>query len=115
MSGVEIVSMLNRNVSKRKFGVLLLVVCEAWTGSVLTGKGKMTMAKAEAWVMIPKLDDKKTGCVLEMKPLVLCKDCKWWKDGLCESDDVARKINDCGCYPDFRTDSDWFCYDGERR
>ena len=31
------------------------------------------MAEAEAWVMIPKLDEKKTGCVLEMKPLVLCK------------------------------------------
>ena len=46
--------------------------------------------------------------------LVRCKDCKWWENGLCENDDVARKINDCGCYPDFRTDPDWFCKDGER-
>lgn len=46
--------------------------------------------------------------------VVRCKDCKWWENGLCESDDVARKINDCGCYPDFRTNSDWYCADGER-
>ena len=71
-------------------------------GSVLTGKGK-TMAKAEAWVMIPKLDEKKTGCVLEMKPLILCKDCKYHdeKDG--------KNFCDCGNRPD-----DWFCADGER-
>lgn len=73
-------------------------------GSVLTGKGEMTMAKAEAWVMIPKLDEKKTGCVLEMKPLVLCKDCKYHdeKDG--------QNFCDCGNRPD-----DWFCADGERK
>lgn len=34
------------------------------------------MAEAEAWVMIPKLDKDKTGCILDMRPLVLCKDCK---------------------------------------
>lgn len=41
-------------------------------GSVLMGKGGMMMAEADAWVMIPKLDKDKTGCVLEMRPLVLC-------------------------------------------
>ena len=51
----------------------------------------------------------------EQPEIVRCKDCMWWKNGLCESDDVTRKIDDCGCYPDFRTDSDWFCADGERK
>jgi len=35
------------------------------------------MAEAEAWVIIPKLDKDKTGCVFDMRPLVLCKDCKY--------------------------------------
>jgi len=78
--------------------------CDQMTGSALTGKGK-TMAKAEAWVMIPKLDEKKTGCILEMKPLVLCKDCKHWHD----EHDGHCTINDIFTTPD------WFCADGERR
>lgn len=57
------------------------------------------MAESEAWVMIPKLDKDKTGCVLDIRPLVLCKDCKhrlecdyWIENG-----------------------DDWYCADGERR
>jgi len=50
-----------------------------------------------------------------VRELIRCRDCKWWESGLCENDYVAQKIKDCGCYPDFRTDSDWFCADGERR
>ncbi len=75
-------------------------------GSAQTEKGR-TMAEAEAWVMIPKLDDKKTGCVLEMHPLVLCKDCKYWS-----------KEFDMNCLKHsgwFQTTPDWFCADGERR
>lgn len=47
--------------------------------------------------------------------VVRCKDCKWWKDYKCENDYVLRQIFDCGCYPDFHTDAEWFCAEGERR
>ena len=60
------------------------------------------MAEAEAWVMIPKLDMKKDGCVLEMRPLVLCKDCKHYMTIHCTCD---------GCC----ISDDWFCADGERK
>lgn len=51
----------------------------------------------------------------EQKIITRCKNCIWWEKGFCKSDDVSRKIYDCGCYPDFRTDPDWFCADAERR
>jgi hypothetical protein len=51
----------------------------------------------------------------DSEPVVRCKDCKWWKDYKCENDFVLRQIFDCGCYPDFHTDSEWFCAEGERR
>lgn len=64
------------------------------------------MALADAWVMIPRLDKDKTGCVLEMHPLVLCKDCKWFSEkGFCKHlDGGAGNIRP----------ADWFCADGER-
>ena len=64
------------------------------------------MNEASAWVMIPKLDHDKTGCVLEMHPLVLCKDCKWFSEkGFCKHPD--------GGAGNIRP-ADWFCADGER-
>ena len=63
------------------------------------------MAEAEAWVMIPKLDEKKTGCVIEMHPLVLCKDCKHHGKDTCGA---AAGI----AYP---PPDGWFCADGERK
>lgn len=73
------------------------------------------MAEAKAWVIIPKLDKKKNECVLDMRPLVQCKDCKYRskemydyygnpedKVYVCQINDVAKK-------------PDWFCADGERR
>ena len=63
------------------------------------------MAEHEAWVMIPKLDKDKTGCVIDMRPLVLCKNCKFrYKDEVsyvCVLTGNLRK-------------ADWFCADGER-
>ena len=73
-------------------------------GSVQTGKGK-TMAKAEALVVIPKLDEKKTGCILEIKPLVLCKYCMHHRKDTCSA----------GAGMAFPPPDDWFCADGERR
>lgn len=68
------------------------------------------MAESEAWVMIPKLDEKKTGCVLDIHPLVLCKDCKssFEENGMyfCKSILSDRYA---------LVDKNWFCADGERR
>lgn len=51
----------------------------------------------------------------ESKPVVFCGDCKYWNAGTCLNDNVSWQIEDCGCYPDFVTDSNWFCAEGERR
>lgn len=67
------------------------------------------MAEAEAWVMIPKLDKKKTGCVLNMHPLVLCNDCKYSEQCIPPCEDRY-----CEMY-DQRHNRNWFCADGERK
>lgn len=51
----------------------------------------------------------------DSEPVVRCKDCRWWRDWKCENDYVHQQIYDDGCYPDFHTDSEWFCAEGERR
>lgn len=64
---------------------------------------------------------KNDGCencamaVEDRQMVVRCKDCRWWEDGRCENDYVHQQIYDDGCYPDFHTDSEWFCAEGERR
>lgn len=63
------------------------------------------MAEAEAWVMIPKLDKDKTGCVLDMRPLVLCKDCKKQGSYDCHITSLTGQTSS----------DDWFCADGERK
>ena len=73
-------------------------------GSVQTGYEKM--AEAEAWVMIPKVKNKGTECVIDMRPIVLCKNCKHWDE---EEKNCNIKIGWFYC------DADWFCADGERR
>lgn len=49
--------------------------------------------------------------------VVRCKDCKWFdcKNYVCNNDILAGRIADCGCYPNFNVEPDWFCADGERR
>ena len=47
--------------------------------------------------MIPKSDKKATEIVIDMRPLVLCKDCK--REEVC----CIRRTND----------QNWFCADGE--
>ena len=71
------------------------------------------MSEAEAWVMIPKLDKGKTRCVLDMFPLVLCKDCKHgkyeeWDNGECIETTVS-----CAGYGIHRPE--WYCADGEEK
>ena len=61
------------------------------------------MPTAEAWVMIPKVDD--TGCVIDMRPLVLCKDCKHHGKDTCSA----------GAGIAYPTPDNWFCADGERK
>ena len=67
------------------------------------------MSESEAWVMIPKLDEKGTGCILDMHPLVLCKDCKHGEDwGVLIACGKARGFG-------LTHDKNWFCADGERK
>ena len=66
------------------------------------------MAEAEAWVVIPRLDKDKTGCVLDMRPLVLCKDCKH-----CEYPQSEKEWCKKG-HLHGKSES-WFCADGERK
>ena len=67
------------------------------------------MAEAEAWVMIPKSKNKGTEVLLDMRPLVLCKNCK--------HRDPEDKKCDCGGMPwdtqVFPVPDDWFCPYGE--
>lgn len=68
------------------------------------------MAEAEAWVMIPKNKNKGTEVVIDMRPLVLCKNCK--------HRDPENKKCDCGGMP-WNTQiipvpDDWFCPQGEQ-
>ena len=99
--------MLNQNVLRKKFGVPLLVACGAWTGSALMGKGR-TMAEAEAWVMIPIINEDKTGCDLTMYPLVLCKDCKFYNSESDAHGDYCDRIH-------WSRGLNWFCGDGRRK
>ena len=69
------------------------------------------MAEAEAWVMIPKMDKDKTGCVIDMHPLVLCKDCIHWDKGHTEECDNSDSV----CFHNGWCKPNWFCADGERR
>ena len=75
------------------------------------------MAESEAWVMIPKLDKDKTGCVLEMKPLVLCKDCRWGEPTKNAYDEDRIICGNDDTYVDryITVPANWFCADGERR
>ena len=67
------------------------------------------MAEARAWVMIPKSDKKATEITIDMRPLVLCKDCKH-QYFVCKSGDVI-----CGHvrHESETHNADWFCADGE--
>jgi len=61
-------------------------------------------SEAEAWVMIPLLKNNGTECVLNLRPLVLCKDCKhysWHTDSCDHIGGIVSKY--------------FFCADGERR
>lgn len=59
------------------------------------------MAEAKVWVMIPKSDKKAMEIVIDMHPLILCKDCKY------HDEENGENFCDCGNRPD-----DWFCADG---
>ncbi len=69
------------------------------------------MAKAAAWVMmIPTSNKDERGCVIDIRPLVLCKNCKHrFIDG--NNVKVARcELNHNELMPD-----EWFCADGEAK
>lgn len=74
------------------------------------------MAEAKAWVMIPKLGKDKTECLLDILPLVLCKDCKHGRifmntngDELVECSNSFISLEKISRIPEF------FCADGESK
>jgi hypothetical protein len=79
------------------------------------------MAEAKAWVMIPKVKNKGTECEIDMRPMVLCKDCKHrptqtepGKEGF--TLDFPDTMCPCGCedgYYSWYPKDDWFCAYGE--
>lgn len=69
------------------------------------------MTEAEAFVMIPKLDKDKTGCVLEMRPLVLCKYCK---HNCGRGNGLYYQFIECDKTGTFHKEN-WFCADGEHK
>lgn len=73
------------------------------------------MAEAEAWVVIPKSDKKATEIVLDMRPLVQCKDCKHRSEEMYDYyGDPEDKVYVCQIN-DIAKNPGWFCADGERR
>lgn len=71
------------------------------------------MAEAKAFVIIPKSDKKATEIVLDMYPLVLCKDFK--HVCFCDSTETIPNIPvyaKC-TLTGIVHESDWFCADGE--
>lgn len=72
------------------------------------------MAEAKAFVIIPKSDKKATEIVLDMYPLVLCKDCKYVC--FCDSTEIIPNIPvyaKC-TLTGIVHEPDWFCADGEK-
>lgn len=64
------------------------------------------MAEAKAWVMIPISKNKGTEVEIDMRPLVLCKDCKFIDESV-KTRFFCGRLMRC-------VDADWFCADGER-
>ena len=76
------------------------------------------MAEAKAWVIVPKLDSDKTGCVLQVFPLVQCKDCihRGWYDEKRKNYEYPDERCPAQCADFFygwRPGDDWFCANGE--
>ena len=70
------------------------------------------MAEAKAWVMIPKSE--KMEIVIDMRPLVLCRDCKHLEHMYALDELNGKKCYVCRkhSFTGLR-EEDWFCADGE--
>ena len=68
------------------------------------------MAKAKAWCLIPHSRDKGTTVEIEMLPLVLCKDCKYYQDN---NDGYPNP--ECRWNHDETPNPDDFCSFGEEK
>ena len=62
--------------------------------------------RVDAFVIIPHSKNKGTEVELEIQPLVLCKDCKYWDE---DEHNCNIKIGWFACGPA------WFCADGRSR
>lgn len=68
--------------------------------------------EAEAWAMIPVLDEKGSGCVLKMIPITLCRNCVYGE--LMFSRKPEEKQCVC-CKHGMDVTPEWFCADGKKR
>lgn len=75
------------------------------------------MARSNYYAQLAMMGYDSGGNPLDMVHVVRCRDCKWFdcKNYVCNSDIMTGRIADCGCYPNFNVDPDWYCADGERR
>ena len=62
----------------------------------------------KAWVMMSHLNQEKTETLLEMYPLITCKDCKYGEPMCKPWDDIVCTQNRATHCPD------WYCADGEK-
>lgn len=69
---------------------------------------------AEAIVLIPKSANNGTEIQMDVLPLVLCKDCKYWSAERINDFNKCRRWINVGV-KNFATMGDWFCADGERK
>ena len=78
---------------------------DPWAKDMAEDLLKEKEQEAEAWVMSAIADKDKTGCVLDMRPLVFCKDCRYLSED--------TRICILGI-PHGYIDT-WFCAYGKRR
>lgn len=81
------------------------------------GWGNVTMAMRDAAELLKEQGQHEhiEAFLKDQEKIVLCKDCKHFKDNRCLNDNVHYSIDDCGCQPTFHVADDWFCAEGERR
>ena len=70
------------------------------------------MAEFKPMVIIPKLDNDKSEIPVEVRTLIMCKDCRYWLPLNRFCSDYHPGRGECELNNWIR-DSDWFCADAE--
>ena len=70
----------------------------------------------KAWVMMSQLNQEKTESLLQMFPLITCKDCKYARHDYATGAFFCTKLTEKYTTQDDKlVNKDWFCADGEWR